>query len=73
VIATLSRVTDLGMGQSSEDAIRSCLLATSLTRQMDLDERDVGDIYYSTLLQHVSCTACALLEAAILYAAELEK
>jgi response regulator RpfG family c-di-GMP phosphodiesterase len=57
LIAALSQVTDLGMGQPPEDATRSCLLATSLARRMDLSERDVGDIYYATLLQHVGCTA----------------
>jgi hypothetical protein len=35
-----------------------CLLATGFTRQMGLDERDVG-VVYATLLQHLSCTANA--------------
>lgn len=54
------------MGQPPEDAIRSCLLATSLARRMDLSERDVGDVYYTTLLQHVGCTAYAH-ETAVLF------
>ena len=54
------------MGQPPEDAIRSCLLATSLARQMELDEQDVGGIYYVTLLQHVGCTAYAHETAALL-------
>src|SRR5688572_10842260 len=54
------------MGQPPEDAIRSCLLATNLARKMELDERDVGDIYYVTLLQHVGCTAYAHETAALL-------
>jgi HD-GYP domain-containing protein (c-di-GMP phosphodiesterase class II)/DNA-binding CsgD family transcriptional regulator len=66
LIAALSQVTDLGMGQPPEDAIRSCLLATGLARRMGLDERDVGDIYYATLLQHVGCTAYAHETAALL-------
>jgi HD-GYP domain-containing protein (c-di-GMP phosphodiesterase class II) len=53
------------MGQPPEDAIRSCLLATSLARQMELGERDVGDVYYATLLQHVGCTAYAHETAAL--------
>jgi HD-GYP domain-containing protein (c-di-GMP phosphodiesterase class II) len=65
LIAALSQVTDLGMGQPPEDAARSCLLATSLARQMDLSERDVADIYYTTLLQHVGCTAYAHETAAL--------
>jgi HD domain len=53
------------MGQPPEDAIRSCLLATGLARQMELGERDVGDVYYATLLQHVGCTAYAHETAAL--------
>jgi hypothetical protein len=53
------------MGQPPEDAIRSCLLATGLARRMDLNERDVGDVYYTTLLQHVGCTAYAHETAAL--------
>jgi HD-GYP domain-containing protein (c-di-GMP phosphodiesterase class II) len=65
LIAALSQVTDLGMGQPPEGAIRSCLLATGLARRMDLSERDVGDIYYTTLLQHVGCTAYSHETAAL--------
>jgi HD-GYP domain-containing protein (c-di-GMP phosphodiesterase class II)/DNA-binding CsgD family transcriptional regulator len=65
LIAALSQVTDLGMGQPPEGATRSCLLATSLARRMDLSERDVGDIYYATLLQHIGCTAYAHETAAL--------
>ena len=65
MIAALSQVTDLGMGQPPEDAIRSCLLATALARRMDLSERVVGDVYYTTLLQHIGCTAYAHETAAL--------
>ncbi len=65
MIAALSQVTDLGMGQPPEDAIRSCLLATALARRMDLSERDVGAVYYTTLLQHIGCTAYAHETAAL--------
>ena len=57
--AALSQVTDLGMGQPPETAVRSCLVATELARRMDLPESDTGDVYYTTLLQHVGCTAYA--------------
>jgi HD-GYP domain-containing protein (c-di-GMP phosphodiesterase class II)/DNA-binding CsgD family transcriptional regulator len=66
LIAALSQITDLGMGQPPEDAIRSCLLATSLARQMEVGESDVCDIYYVTLLQHVGCIAYAHETAALL-------
>ena len=66
LISALSLVTDLGMGQPPEDAIRSCLLATNLARRMELNERDVASVYYATLLQHVGCTAYAYETAALL-------
>lgn len=65
LIAALSRVTDPGMGQPHEDAIRACLLATGLARRMELGESEVCDVYYATLLQHVGCTAYAHETAAL--------
>jgi HD-GYP domain-containing protein (c-di-GMP phosphodiesterase class II) len=65
LIAALSQVTDLGMGQPPEAAARSCLLATGLARQLGLDEKVVGDVYYATLLQHAGCTAYAHETAAL--------
>ena len=65
LIAALSQVTDLGMVQPPEDAIRSCLLAISLARRMDLSKRDVGDIYYATLLQHIGFAAYAYVTGAL--------
>ena len=59
LIAALSQTTDLGMGQPPETAIRTCLLATALAHRMNLSDQDVGDVYYTTLLQHVGCTAYA--------------
>ena len=72
LIATLSQVTDLaaatdlGMAQPPEAAVRSCLLATGLARRMNIDERDVSDIYYTTLLWHAGCTAYAHETASLL-------
>jgi HD-GYP domain-containing protein (c-di-GMP phosphodiesterase class II) len=59
LLAALSIVTDLGMGQEPEKAVRACLIATRLARVMDLPERDVQDVYYCTLMQHLGCTAPA--------------
>jgi len=59
LLAALSIVTDLGMGQEPEKAVRACLIATHLARAMDLPERDVQDVYYCTLMQHLGCTAPA--------------
>jgi HD-GYP domain-containing protein (c-di-GMP phosphodiesterase class II) len=59
LLAALSVATDLGMGQEPEKAVRGCLVATGLARAMDLPDRDVADVFYTTLLQHVGCTAPA--------------
>src|SRR4029453_5597852 len=59
LLAALSVATDLGMGQEPEKAVRGSLVATGLARAMDLPDRDLADIFYTTLLQHVGCTAPA--------------
>jgi hypothetical protein len=41
LLAALSLVTDLGMGQPAEEAMRSCLLATDLARKTNLAEAEV--------------------------------
>lgn len=65
LLAALSQVTDLGMGQPPDFAIRTCLLATGLARCMNLPERDVADVYYTAMLQHIGCTAYAHETAAM--------
>ncbi len=63
LLAALSVATDLGMGQPSEKAIRTCVLATGLTRAMGLSDGQVRDVYYASLLRPLGCTATAALEA----------
>src|SRR5215213_673212 len=58
------------MGQEPEKAVRGCLLATELARALDLPDADVHDVYWTTLLQHVGCTAPAH-EAARLFGDDL--
>ena len=64
LLGSLSLVTDLGMGNTPEEAMRACLLATSLARSADLGDDDVTAAYWTTLLRHVGCTASAHEEAA---------
>jgi HD-GYP domain-containing protein (c-di-GMP phosphodiesterase class II) len=66
LLAALSVATDLGMGQEPEKAVRGCLVATGLARAMDLPDADVDDVFYTSLLQHVGCTAPAHEAAALL-------
>lgn len=57
LFAALSVATDLGMGHEPEKAIRSCLIATELARASGLPEPGVRDVYYTSMLQHLGCTA----------------
>lgn len=59
VLTALSLVTDLGMGNPPETAMRGCLIATGLARRLGLDDRTTADVYYTTLLRYVGCTAPA--------------
>jgi HD-GYP domain-containing protein (c-di-GMP phosphodiesterase class II)/DNA-binding CsgD family transcriptional regulator len=59
VLAALSVATDLGMGHEPEKAVRACLVATELARRCGLRTAQVRDVYYTSLLQHLGCTAPA--------------
>jgi len=65
LLAALSLVADLGMGQPPEEALRACLLATTLARRMGVDADDGRDVYYTTLLRYIGCTSYAHEEAAL--------
>jgi putative nucleotidyltransferase with HDIG domain len=57
LLAALSVATDLGMGNEPEKAIRSCLLATELARATGLTEAQCRDVYYTSMVLHLGCTA----------------
>ena len=57
LIAGLSIACDLGFGLPPEEAMRSCLIATGLARNLGLPEDEVADAYYTALLMHVGCSA----------------
>ena len=57
LLAALSLTTDLAMGQPPEKAIRASVVATEVARHMGLPEPEVADVYYTTLLKHLGCTA----------------
>ena len=65
LLAALSLTTDLAMGQPPEKAIRACVLATEMARQMGASEPEVACVYYTTLLKHLGCTATSHEEAAL--------
>jgi HD-GYP domain-containing protein (c-di-GMP phosphodiesterase class II) len=65
-VAALSLAIDIGMGQPLEQGLRTCLVATPLARHADLDEEDVGRVFYLSLLRHVGCTAESDMAASFL-------
>ncbi len=57
LLGALSAVSDLARGRPVDDATRSCLVATGLARRQGLAPPAVADVYYTTLLRSVGCTA----------------
>jgi len=64
LVASLSIGTDIGMGQPEGQALRTCLLALGVAREMGLGEQDCADVYYVSLLRFVGCNSHADQDAA---------
>ena len=71
LLVPLSLVTDIGMGTPDGEAARACVLASELAVKMGLPSDAIADVYYTTLLKHLGCTATAHEEAAHLGGDEL--
>lgn len=61
LIGALSLAIDLGMGQPMEYALRACVLAVRLGRVAGLDEAQLSDVFYVSLVRFVGCMADAPL------------
>ncbi|MEX1135194.1 MAG: HD domain-containing phosphohydrolase [Acidimicrobiia bacterium] len=72
VLAALSVVTDLGTGQTPEKAVRACLVATELARRMGTSDSEARDVYYTSLLRHLGCTATSHEETFLFGGDELQ-
>lgn len=59
VLAALSQASDLGMGFPPEISMRACLLGTALAGELGVTTPTLSDVYYTSLLKYVGCTACA--------------
>lgn len=46
-----------GIRPSGGHAIRSCLVGVALARELDLDDLEVADTFYTSMLVHVGCVA----------------
>jgi HD-GYP domain-containing protein (c-di-GMP phosphodiesterase class II) len=66
LLGAFSLVTDLAMGHPADEAMRACVLATTLARALGRPDGEVGEIYWTTLLAHAGCTAFAHEQAALL-------
>jgi HD-GYP domain-containing protein (c-di-GMP phosphodiesterase class II) len=71
LLAALSLTTDLAMGQPPEKAIRATVVATEVARHMGTPETAVADVYYTTLLKHLGCTATSHEEAQLFWPDDL--
>src|SRR6266850_8522825 len=60
----MSLVADIGMGLEQGEAARAALVAVELANAVGAP--DTSDVYYTTLLQHIGCTAYAHEAAALL-------
>ena len=59
LLGGLSMVSDLGFALPPQMAMRSCLVATALARNIDLSDSDVRDCFYTALLMHIGCISVA--------------
>jgi HD-GYP domain-containing protein (c-di-GMP phosphodiesterase class II) len=55
--AATSLFTDLGTGQPTDHALRTCVVAMRLAERLQLDDEDRRTVYYATLLRFLGCTA----------------
>ena len=70
-MASLSLATDLARGQPLEFALASSVLAVRLGESLGVNEFELREIYYQSLLRYIGCNAETHLLAA-LFGDELE-
>ena len=57
LLGGLSLVTDIGTGSPLEESLKRCLVAARLARMIGCTNSEVSDVLYTSLLQHLGCTA----------------
>lgn len=65
VLAGLCVTADLGYGLPPGEAVRACVLGTRIARELELSDDEVRAVFYTSLLEHVGCTAYAHETAAV--------
>jgi HD-GYP domain-containing protein (c-di-GMP phosphodiesterase class II) len=59
LLGGLSVATDMGAGAPLEESLKRCLVAQRLAREAGCTDTEVADVVYTSLLQHLGCTAYA--------------
>jgi HD-GYP domain-containing protein (c-di-GMP phosphodiesterase class II) len=59
LLGGLSVVTDLGTGAPMEESLKRSLVAARLARAIGCADAEVSEVIYTSLLQHLGCTAYA--------------
>lgn len=65
LLGGLALATDLGTGAPLEESLKRCVAATRLARTLGLDDGDTSDVVYTSLLQHLGCSAYSHETAAV--------
>ena len=65
LLGGLSVATDPGTGAPPEESLKRALVATRLARAVGCDQAVISDVIYTSLLQHLGCTAYSHESAAV--------
>src|SRR5512147_2178921 len=65
IVGALSLATDLGMGQPSEFALQSCIVALRLGAALGYNDAILREIYYQALLRYIGCNVETHLLASV--------
>ena len=59
LLGGLSLVTDVGTGAPLEESLKRCVVAARLARAVGCPPEQTSELLYTSLLQHLGCTAYA--------------
>lgn len=59
LLGGLSLVTDIGTGAPMEESLKRCVVAARLARAVGCSPAETSELVYTSLLQHLGCTAYA--------------
>lgn len=65
LLGGLALATDLGTGAPLEESLKRCVVATRLARSLGCSDAETADVMYTSLLQHLGCTAYSHETAAV--------